>query len=60
MPVYEYECSGCGNVIEIERSINAPEDTYIHGCGFNYVRRWSAPAIQFNATGFYSTDNPKK
>jgi len=61
MPKYEYECPGCGDVREIERSMNDAEETYICSqCHNQFQRRWSAPSIVFNGTGFYTTDNPKR
>lgn len=58
--IYEYECPGCGDVRQIERKINEPEDTYIcDNCHTTFVRKWSAPSISFKGDGFYSTDYKK-
>lgn len=57
---YDYECPKCGDVRTIERSINDPEDTYIcTQCDTEFRRKWSAPLVVFNASGFYSVDNKK-
>ena len=56
--IYQYECSGDGTLIEIERKITDPEESYVCGtCGAKLVRIWNSPAITFNGPGFYSTDN---
>ena len=53
---YDYECPGCGDVRSIERSINAPEETYIcTQCDCTFQRKWSSPAVTFKGKGFYST-----
>lgn len=57
---YEYECPGCGNVVEIERKITDTESLYdCPECGTTLNRKYSVPSISFNASGFYSTDNRK-
>lgn len=58
--IYQYECPGDGSLIEIERKITDPEEDYVCGtCGAKLRRVWTSPAISFNASGFYSTDNKK-
>ena len=60
MPTYTYECPGCGDVRDIERKINDPEETYIcTQCHCQFVRKWDVPGIVFNGPGFYKTDNAK-
>jgi len=56
MPTYEYKCNGCEHLFETIRSyrereteINCPQ------CGMTSTRVYSAPAVQFKGTGFYST-----
>ena len=61
MPKYEYQCPGDNSTIEIERSINDPEETYVcNTCGATMNRIWNSVPVTFNAPGFYSTDNPKR
>lgn len=56
--IYEYECPGDGEIIEIERAVSEPEIDYACGlCGAKLRRVWSAPVITFKGSGFYSTDN---
>jgi putative FmdB family regulatory protein len=55
--IYEYECPGDGEVVEIERAVSEPEIDYACGlCGAKLRRVWSSPVITFKGTGFYSTD----
>jgi putative FmdB family regulatory protein len=56
--IYEYECPGDGEIVEIERAVSEPEIDYACGlCGAKLRRVWSAPVITFKGSGFYSTDN---
>ena len=56
--IYEYECPGDGEIVEIERTISEPEIDYACGlCGAKMKRVWSAPVITFKGPGFYKTDN---
>jgi putative FmdB family regulatory protein len=63
MARYDYECPGCGNVVEIVRGFNDPEEDYdcpTKECGNTLVRKYSATPTIFKAAGFYSTDNFRK
>jgi putative FmdB family regulatory protein len=51
MPAYDFRCEYCKEVIET----NQPDSPSCGTCGNAMVRIWSAPAIQFKGTGFYST-----
>ncbi len=55
MPIYEYECSDCGQRLERLQRLNdpPPEDCE---CGGKMRRLVSAPAFQFKGTGWYVTD----
>lgn len=59
MPTYEYRCATCGGEQSLERSIHAEADNPIC-CGNLATRIYSVPPVRFNASGFYSTDNPKR
>jgi putative FmdB family regulatory protein len=56
MPSYEYRCGTCNQSQVIERSIHA-ESVPPLCCGELTHRVFDAPPVQFNATGFYSSDN---
>ncbi len=51
MPLYDFKCSACTEVQETNENIPPACGT----CGETMHRIWSAPAIKFNGTGFYST-----
>ena len=56
MPSYDYKCSHCSIDVTVERSIH--EDSVAPACcGEPMTRIFTAPPVQFNATGFYSSDN---
>ncbi len=60
MPLYEYECRGCGDVSEvIQRMSDAPLST-CDECGGELKKLLSAPAFQFKGSGWYVTDYAKK
>lgn len=51
MPMYDFKCTVCTDVIEI----NVNEPPGCPTCGETMQRIWSAPAVQFKGSGFYST-----
>jgi putative FmdB family regulatory protein len=57
MPTYDFKCSTCGAMREV--FIHHKEyEKYVVRCEVDYKpmeRVFSAPAIKFNGTGFYST-----
>jgi putative FmdB family regulatory protein len=59
MPSYEYRCEVCGDSFETERSIHAEADNPIC-CSAPMIRVFGSIPVRFNASGFYSTDNPKR
>jgi putative FmdB family regulatory protein len=56
MPLYEYQCTKCGERVEIIQSISDPPNTHCPKCGGEMKKLISAPAIQFKGSGFYKTD----
>jgi putative FmdB family regulatory protein len=57
MPKYDYKCGVCSISIEFERGFG--EDREPTCCNQTMTRQWSSFGIQFNGSGFYSTDNRK-
>ena len=57
MATYEYTCSNCAVQVTIERKMTDEESIPRCDCGNQMTRMWSANAVIFNASGFYSTDN---
>ena len=57
MPIYEYECSRCGHILEVIQKISEAALTKCPACHKNSLRkRLSAPAFHLKGTGWYVTD----
>jgi len=51
MPAYDFKCPACTTIVEVNENIPPSCPT----CAEVMVRIWSAPAIKFKGSGFYST-----
>lgn len=60
MPLYEYQCEGCGEVFELIQKFSDAPITVHEKCGGRVHRLLSAPALQFKGSGWYVTDYAKK
>ena len=60
MPIYEYECSKCGQTIEVIQKISDKPLKKHAGCGGSLTKLISAAAFQFKGTGWYVTDYARK
>ncbi len=60
MPLYEYECTACGERTEVLQRVNAPSVENCPVCGSPMRRLLSAPAFQFKGSGWYVTDYARK
>lgn len=59
MPLYEYQCEGCGETFEMmQKFSDEPLKTH-EKCGGPVHRLLSAPALQFKGSGWYITDYAK-
>lgn len=56
MPLYEYECTKCGERVEIIQKISDPPHSHCPKCSGDMRKLMSSPAIQFKGSGFYKTD----
>ncbi|MBI4444680.1 MAG: zinc ribbon domain-containing protein [Acidobacteria bacterium] len=56
MPLYEYRCVDCEQVIEVIQKFSDSPLEICQSCGGQLVRLLSAPAIQFKGSGWYITD----
>jgi putative FmdB family regulatory protein len=60
LPLYEYECEGCGHRFEaLQKFSDAPLEK-CPKCGGALRKLQAAPAIQFKGSGWYVTDYAKK
>ena len=60
MPIYEYRCKKCGELIEKIQKFSDPPLTKHEACGGALELVLSSPAIQFKGSGFYITDYARK
>jgi putative FmdB family regulatory protein len=56
MPLYEYQCTQCGERLEIIQRLSDPPYAHCPKCGGDMKKLVSAPAIQFKGSGWYKTD----
>lgn len=56
MPLYEYQCEECGELIEVIQQFSDDPLTTCPTCAGRLERLLSAPAIQFKGNGWYVTD----
>lgn len=56
MPLYEYRCETCGELVEILQRTGDPPPSECARCGGSMRKLLSAPALQFKGSGWYVTD----
>lgn len=59
MPIYEYQCQGCGKVTDIRHGFDERNSDACPACGGTLARRFSPAGIVFKGSGFYVTDSRK-
>ena len=59
MPVYDFKCNDCGDVVDRKKSFYDDSAELCNKCNSEMTRQLTVPAIQFKGSGFYSTDNRK-
>jgi putative FmdB family regulatory protein len=60
MPLYEYQCHGCGKKFEVIQKFSDEPLTTHPECGSGPVEKLvSAPAFHLKGTGWYATDYAK-
>lgn len=60
MPLYEYQCTDCGERVEIIQRLSDPPPAHCAKCNGEMKKLVSAPAIQFKGSGWYKTDYASK
>jgi putative FmdB family regulatory protein len=60
MPLYEYECEGCGRRFEVIQKFSDAPVERCETCGGQVRKLLSSPAIQFKGSGWYITDYARK
>src|SRR6266581_5985871 len=56
MPLYEYVCEDCRRKTEVLQRLRERPLKICPHCGGKLKKAFSAPAIQFKGSGFYTTD----
>lgn len=57
MPIYDYQCTGCGHKAEVMRKISEPNLSVCPACGKEtFAKQVSAPSFQLTGSGWYATD----
>lgn len=56
MPIYEYECEKCGEVIEILQKISDPPLKKCNHCGGKIRKLMSMNTFHLKGSGWYVTD----
>lgn len=60
MPIYEYECTKCGQRIEVMRKMTDPPLKRCRRCSGKLERLLSPVGFQFKGSGWYITDYARK
>ena len=61
MPIYEYQCDDCNNVLDALQKVNDKPLVDCPECGKNSLRRLiSAPNFRLKGEGWYETDFKKE
>ena len=60
MPIYEFECSACGDTFERLQKLSDPDPSTCPECGAPIKRRLTAPAFRLAGSGWYETDFKKE
>jgi putative FmdB family regulatory protein len=60
MPLYEYECTVCGDRVEMIQRVSDAPLSECPQCGGSMKKLISAPSFQFKGTGWYVTDYASK
>lgn len=56
MARYDYRCSACSEVFEVEHGMTEHPDVTCPTCGAAAEKVFSASGIKFEGSGFYNTD----
>ncbi len=57
MPVYQYVCKNCAELLEIQQSFSDDPLTTCPNCGGELRKQFGAVGVVFKGAGFYATDS---
>lgn len=58
MPIYEYQCTGCGKTIEVMQKISDDPLTKCEECGGELKKLITSTSFVLKGEGWYVTDYP--
>lgn len=56
MPAYDYRCTDCSNVFEVNRQMGSTADEACPSCGGHAKRVFTPVGVAFKGSGFHNTD----
>ena len=56
MARYDYKCTSCGNIFEVEHGMTEHPEVTCPSCGATAQKVFNATGIHFEGSGFYNTD----
>ncbi|MFH1140932.1 MAG: FmdB family zinc ribbon protein [Chloroflexota bacterium] len=60
MPIYDYECAGCGHQFELRQGFDSEPVETCPRCQGRAQRRFHSVAVIYKGSGFYTTDYGRK
>lgn len=57
MPTYQYQCTDCGEPLEVHQSFSDDALTECPACGGHLRKVFNAVGVVFKGSGFYRTDS---
>lgn len=60
MPVYEYQCEKCKEIVEVLQKVNDDPLNKCEKCGGTLAKQFNQMNFHLYGPGFYSTDNKRK
>ena len=60
MPVYEYQCEKCKEIVEVLQKVSDDPLTECEKCGGKIEKLFNSMNFHLYGSGFYSTDNKRK
>ena len=60
MPVYEYQCEKCKDVVEVLQKVSDEPLTECEKCGGKIAKQFNSMNFHLYGPGFHITDNKRK
>lgn len=57
MPTYQYQCTDCGEPLEVQQSFSDPSLTECPSCSGRLRKVFNAVGVVFKGSGFYRNDS---